>query len=351
MQNLLWNRGLEIKLRTQYGQIPSALGRNIHGMYYPTSRVLTVLEWLQARDGLSCAELSRRLEVSPRSVRRYVEQLQSLGIPVQGTPGRGGGYRLRPGFKLPPLTFSDDEALALALGLRAAKQLGLSTAAPATESALAKLERVFPAHLTESLRALEATLSFTATAQPAPPATETVLALGRAAQQRQRVQLEYEAHRAERSSRAVDVYGLAVHEGRWYAIGHCHLRAGLRLFRVDRIHSLQTLATTFERPQQWNTPRVVLEQLAVWAARWMVVAQLRMTLNEARERVPQQWVTLKETSDGVTLRFGVGSLEWAARALISLECRFTILEPPALRAIVRRVALEVLDAHGEDALG
>ena len=83
----------------------------------------------------------------------------------------------------------------------------------------------------------------------------------------------------------------------------------------------------------------------------MVVAQLSMTLNEARERVPQPWVTLEETSDGVTLRFGVGSLEWAARALISLECRFTVLEPPALRAIVRRVALEVLDAHGEDALG
>jgi predicted DNA-binding transcriptional regulator YafY len=317
-------------------------------MYYPTSRVLTVLEWLQARDGLSCAELSRRLEVSPRSVRRYVEQLQSLGIPVEGTPGRGGGYRLRPGFKLPPLTFNDDEALALALGLRAAKQLGLSTAAPATQSALAKLERVFPEHLSASLRALEETLTFTAQGKPAPPATDTVLALGRAALGRQRVHLEYANECEVPSSRAVDVYGIAVHEGRWYAIGHCHLRAGLRLFRVDRIQSLQILDTRFERPPEWDTPRKVLEHLALWGARWGVVARLTLSLEEARLRVPQNWVILEADGDGTLLRFGVGSLEWAARALISLECRFTVLEPPALRAIVRRVALEVLEMNGED---
>jgi predicted DNA-binding transcriptional regulator YafY len=314
-------------------------------MYYPTSRVLTVLEWLQVRDGLSCAELARRLEVSKRSVRRYVEQLQSLGIPVEGTPGRGGGYRLRPGFKLPPLTFNDDEALALALGLRAAKQLGLSTAAPATQSVLAKLERVFPEHLAQSLRALEETLTFTAQGKPAPPATDTVLALGRVALNRQRVHLEYANECDVPSSREVDVYGIAVHEGRWYALGHCHLRAGLRMFRVDRIRSLRTLETHFERPLEWDTPRKFLERMAMWAARWMVTARLNLSLEEARRRVPQQWMTLEADGDGVLLRFGVGSLEWAARALISLECRFTALEPMELRQVVRRVALELLETH------
>jgi predicted DNA-binding transcriptional regulator YafY len=314
-------------------------------MYYPTSRVLTVLEWLQARDGVSCAELARRLEVSPRSVRRYVEQLQSMGIPVESTRGRGGGYRLRPGFKLPPLTFNNDEGVALALGLRAAKQLGLTTAAPATESALAKLERVFPAHLTQSLRALEATLYVTSKGRPAPPATETVLALGRSVNDRRRVRLMYEAYRAEVSSREVDVYGLAVHEGRWYAIGYCHLRTALRLFRVDQVRDIETLETHFERPPEWDTPRRVLERLAMWAARWTVVARLTLSLEKARERIPQQWVTLEADGAGVLLRFGVGSLEWAARALISLECRFSVLEPPQLREVVRRVALEVLETH------
>jgi predicted DNA-binding transcriptional regulator YafY len=327
------------------GQIPTDFRRNIKHMYYPTSRVLTVLEWLQARDGLSCAELARRLEVSPRSVRRYVEQLQSMGIPVESTRGRHGGYRLRPGFKLPPLSFNDDEALALALGLRAAKQIGLTTAAPATESALAKLERVFPAHLTHALRSLEETLILTAKAQPIPPTTQTVLTLGRVCLERRRVCFEYEAHCADPLSREVDVYGIAVHEGRWYAIGHCHLRDGVRMFRADRIQNIQTLETRFERPSDWDTPRQVLERLAMWAARWTVVAQVHLPLEKARRRVPQRWVVLEPDGDAVRVRFGVGSLEWAARALISLECRFTVLEPPELREVVRRVALEVLETH------
>lgn len=304
-----------------------------------------MLEWLQARDSVSCTELARWLEVSPRSVRRYVEQLQSLGIPVEGTRGRHGGYRLRPGFKLPPLTFNDDEALALALGLRAAKQLGLSTAAPATTSALAKLERVLPAHLAESLRSLEETLHVTARADSAPPATDTVLALARAARECRRVHLAYATECNATSSRDVDVYGIAVHEGRWYAAGLCHLRGGLRLFRVDRIHAVRVLEETFTRPADWNGARSVLRNLATWAARYAVVARLELPTDEARTRVAQYWVTLEPDGAGTLLRFGVGSLQWAARALIALECRFTVLEPPELRAVVRQVALEVLEAN------
>ncbi len=86
-------------------------------MYHPTTRVLTVLELLQSRQQLSGAELASRLEVDRRTVRRYVTMLQDLGIPVEGERGRHGGYRLRPGFKLPPLMFTEDEALALTLGL------------------------------------------------------------------------------------------------------------------------------------------------------------------------------------------------------------------------------------------
>jgi predicted DNA-binding transcriptional regulator YafY len=314
-------------------------------MYYPTARVLTVLEWLQARDGVTCTELARRLEVSPRSVRRYVEQLQSMGIPVEGTRGRHGGYRLRPGYKLPPLSFNDDEGLALALGLRAAKQLGLTTAAPATESALAKLERVLPEHLTHALRALEDSLTLTARFAATPPATATVLLLGQACLERRRVAFKYAAHCAEPSSRHVDVYGIAVHEGRWYALGHCHLRSAVRMFRVDRMETLELLDQHFGRPSDWDTPRQALARLAMWAARWTVAARLNLPLTEAKKRVPQQWVTLEADGDGTCVRFGVGSLEWAARALIALECRFTVLEPAELRAVVRKVALEVLETH------
>ncbi|MDQ3327603.1 MAG: HTH domain-containing protein, partial [Chloroflexota bacterium] len=111
-------------------------------MYHPTARVLAVLELLQSHGRMTGAELARRLEVHVRTARRYVETLQDLGIPVEAERGRYGAYRLRPGYKLPPLMFSEDEVLALTLGLLAARKLGLAAAAPAVEGTLAKVERV-----------------------------------------------------------------------------------------------------------------------------------------------------------------------------------------------------------------
>src|SRR5688572_19864892 len=134
-------------------------------MYQPTSRLLTVLELLQARPQMSGAELARRLEVDGRTVRRYVMTLQDMGIPIEAGHGRHGGYRLRPGYKLPPLMFTEQEALAVTLGLLAARQLGLSVAAaPATEGALAKIERVLPVAVAARMRALEESIGFTCSA-------------------------------------------------------------------------------------------------------------------------------------------------------------------------------------------
>ena len=113
-------------------------------MYDPIMRVLTVLEILQAREHVSGAELAERLEVDIRTVQRYIARLQDLSIPVESVRGVGGFYRLRPGFRLPPLMFTDEEAFAISLGLRALRQLGLSAFAPAAEGASAKLGRVLP---------------------------------------------------------------------------------------------------------------------------------------------------------------------------------------------------------------
>src|SRR5689334_14303765 len=100
-------------------------------MYFPTTRVLTVLELLQSHQQMGGPELAQRLEVNVRTVRRYITMLQDLGIPVEGERGRQGAYRLRPGFRLPPLMFTEDETLAVTLGLLAARKLGLTVAAPA----------------------------------------------------------------------------------------------------------------------------------------------------------------------------------------------------------------------------
>jgi predicted DNA-binding transcriptional regulator YafY len=116
-------------------------------MARPTTRVLAVLELLQAHGRMSGAELARRLAVDRRTVRRYIAALEELGIPVTAERGSAGGYMLVAGFKLPPMTFTDDEALALSVGLLAARGLGLAAAAPAVASVQAKLERVMPAGL------------------------------------------------------------------------------------------------------------------------------------------------------------------------------------------------------------
>lgn len=113
-------------------------------MYDPVMRVLTVLEILQARDHVTGAELAERLEVDLRTVQRYIVRLKDLSIPIDSSRGVGGAYRLRPGFRLPPLLLTNEEAFALSLGLRALRQVGLAAFAPATEGALSKLGRVLP---------------------------------------------------------------------------------------------------------------------------------------------------------------------------------------------------------------
>src|SRR6266853_4217239 len=166
-------------------------------MYFPTTRVLTILELLQSRQHLSGPELAERLEVNTRTVRRYITMLQDLGIPVEAERGRHGSYRLRPGFKLPPLMFTEDEALALTLGLLAARRLGLTAAAPAVEGALAKIERVLPLALREQVQAVQETLTLDLTHSGPTPRTNLVVTLCVAAQQCRRVWLHYSSWQSE----------------------------------------------------------------------------------------------------------------------------------------------------------
>src|SRR4051812_30527408 len=127
-------------------------------MYHPTTRVLAVLELLQTHGRMSGADMAARLAVDSRTLRRYIVTLEEMGIPIVTERGRHGGYALIAGFKLPPMMFTDDEALALSVGLLAARSLGFSEAAPAVASAQAKLERIMPANLKKRVRAVDETV-------------------------------------------------------------------------------------------------------------------------------------------------------------------------------------------------
>src|SRR5215204_1425273 len=193
-------------------------------MTTPAARLLELLELLQAQPVTTGGQIADRLAIDRRTVRRYVATLQELGIPVEGERGVGGGYRLRPGFRLPPLMLRDDEAVAVVLGLIAARHEGLSSA----DSALAKIHRVLPDTLRRRVEALEATLGFTLPRSVgAPVAGETVLLLADAVRRRRRVGARYGTYAGEEADRELSPYGLVVHSGRWYLAAHDHARRDL----------------------------------------------------------------------------------------------------------------------------
>ena len=310
-------------------------------MYFPTTRVLTVLELLQSHQQLSGPELAERLEVNIRTVRRYITMLQDLGIPVEGGRGRHGSYRLRPGFKLPPLMFSEDEALALTLGLLAARRLGLTVAAPAVEGALAKIERVLPTALRERVQAVQETLILDVTASGITPATEIVSTLSTAAQQGRRVWMRYQSWQSEQTERTVDLYGLVYRSGFWYAVGYCHLRQGLRVFRLDRVLHTHMLDETYLRPEGFDSVGHVSRSIAMTPATWLVDVLLETTLEEAQGLVPSTLATLEQVTGGVVFRCYVERLDWIARFLAGLGCPLIVRQPPELREALQRLAQEI----------
>jgi predicted DNA-binding transcriptional regulator YafY len=316
--------------------------RRYRHVYHPTTRVLTVLELLQARGRLTGPELAERLEVDLRTVRRYVTMLQDLGIPVEAERGRHGGYRLRPGFRLPPLVFTDDEALAVMLGLLSAKRLGLVATASVVESALAKLERVLPPDVRARVAAVQETLTIDPVRGPAIPATATVLTLAAAVHESRCVLIRYASGRGEETERLVDPYGLVHFLGRWYAPGYCHLRDALRLFRLDRIHLVELLEVGFTRPPRFDPLAYVQEALAVVPGAWHIEAVLATTLEHARAVVPPHEATLEGSGDGVVIRLNVEDLDSAARYLVRLGWPFRIRQPEELRGVLKKLAGEVL---------
>jgi predicted DNA-binding transcriptional regulator YafY len=310
---------------------------------HPTTRVLAMLELLQARRELTGRELARELGVDERTVRRYALRLADLGIPVEARRGRHGGYRLLPGYKLPPLMFNDDEAVAVVLGLLVAERLGI-----ATGGALDKIRRVLPAQLRDRVAALRETLGFTLPPrESAMPDTSVLLLLAAAARDRQRVRLRYRSWRGEDTERDLDTYGLVFHSGRWYASGFDHRRGEVRTFRVDRVAGLTPLPVTYAEPEDFDVVAHVTRSLAAVPYAHEVEVVLETTLVEARRRVPAAVATLSETDGGVLMRARAERLDGMAQMLAGLGWPFAVHAPPELREAVRALARRLDRCAGE----
>jgi predicted DNA-binding transcriptional regulator YafY len=269
--------------------------------------------------------------------------LQELGVPVESEAGRYGGYRLRRGYKLPPMMFTEEEALALTLGLLVTRRMGFTETAPSVEGALAKLDRVLPDSLRGRVQAVQGALAFTpmgSTRQPSDAAT--LLALSTAAQSNRRVWLRYRSAEDE-TQREIDPYGIVHHQGRWYVVGWCHLREDVRMFRLDRILGLAPRETGFVRPLDFDCADFVLESLARVPYGWPIEVLLELPLAEARRRVAPDVGLLTETPDGtcVLLRTQAEELDWMVRMLIHIGCGFRVLHPPELRDALRQKARQI----------
>ncbi|HEX5166211.1 MAG TPA: YafY family protein [Thermomicrobiales bacterium] len=309
-------------------------------MYHPTTRVLTVLELLQSQGHVTGPDLAERLEVNVRTARRYVTMLQDLGIPVEAERGRHGGYRLRPGFKLPPLMLTDEEALAVTLGLLLARRMGMTATAPASEGALAKIERVLPDALREQVQAVQQMLAMAVSPSDA-ASTELLAALSLAAHRGRSVRLRYAGRQREETDRVIDPYGVAFYAPRWYVAGWCHLRTDLRLFRLDRIQEITTIEHRFKPPREFDTLGFVAQSLASMPGAWTVEILLHVPIESAAQIIPRTHGTLTPVEGGTLYRRTTDNLDWFARGLVRLEMPLTVISPPELKTRLRVLAREV----------
>jgi len=311
-------------------------------MSHPASRVLAVLELLQAHGALGGARMAERLGVDRRTLRRYIATLEEMGIPIVAQRGRDGCYSLVPGFKLPPMMFTEDETLALSLGLLAARRLGLADAAPAVASAQAKLERVMPAPLKDRARAVGETVQLDLSSSEATSDNAALAALSAAAQKRQRVHMAYCSRQGENSERQFDPYGLVYRDGCWYVAGMCHLRGGVRTFRLDRVRLVAPLPQSFARPDRFDASAHVAQAIATLPRAHYVEVLLKTDLRTARSHLRYAIGVLEQRDDGVLLCNQSEDLDWFSRQLAALPFGFSVIEPKALREAVRQCAERLL---------
>ena len=316
-------------------------------MYDPIMRALTVLEILQARDHVTGKELADRLEVDLRTVQRYIVRLKDLKIPVESSRGVGGAYRLRPGYRLPPLLLTNEEAFALSLGLRALRQVGLSAFAPETESALAKLGRVLPAALRESIQTVEDVVAI----EPGPwvvtTSVETLIRAATAIRECKRVRFAYESHGGATSRRQIEPYAVMHTDGRWYLVGYCLQRRALRTFRLDRVSDLSLSTSGFRRPANFDARTYLKERMPFVQSDYQVDVWLDMPMEEA-ERTFAVWrVAAEAEGTGTRLRCGRDRLEIFAAMLLSMGRRVVVHSPPELKETFRQLALQAAQAAGD----
>jgi predicted DNA-binding transcriptional regulator YafY len=308
-------------------------------MYYSTSRVLAVLDLLQNHGRMRGEDIAARLEVDVRTVRRYALILRERGIPVEMKRGRHGGYALPASYRQ-PLALTKEEALALTYGLLGAGQQALGLDEPSAARTLKKVTRVLPSATRDLIDALDGAVTFATPQSPnaTGEAPECLDLLVHAIQTCHRLRIVYRAQTGDRSERAVDPYQVVYRAGRWYLVGYCHLRADLRVFRLDHIQHTRALGETFA-PQPVDAIAAVERAIAQTPWRWEFAVLADAPVETLRSRMPATTATLHPQADRMVLLQGYADdLDILACTLAGLRCPLVILRPEELCESIRALA-------------
>jgi predicted DNA-binding transcriptional regulator YafY len=300
----------------------------------PTSRLLRLLSLLQTPRTWAGSELAERLKVTHRTVRRDIERLREMGYPVDADLGLHGGYRLVAGTSMPPLLLEDDEAVAVALGLRTIASQGLPGLEDAGVRALAKLSTSLPSRLRHRVKTLGAsTMTWRIrTGNPADPDVLTVL--GSAASNQERVRMQYERRDGEEAPRHVEPRQLINTQGRWYLLAFDIERDGWRTFRADRISSPRPTGAPARHPMDETAIADHLEAgERAMEATYRADVTLHLPLATASERLRDHLGDGELTAEGDSTRWHSAddTAPWLAIRLLLLDCTFVVHHPPALR--------------------
>ncbi|MGW7381579.1 helix-turn-helix transcriptional regulator [Streptomyces sp. NPDC054794] len=308
-------------------------------MLETSARLLRLLSLLQAHREWSGAELADRLGVTARTVRRDVDRLRELGYPVNASPGTGGGYQLGAGAELPPLLLDDDEAVAVAVGLRTAAGQGIEGIGESSVRALAKLEQVLPDRLRRRVGALNAfTVPMLRGSRSSAVDPALLTELAHLCRDAERLRFEYRGHDGTTTRRAVEPHRLVCTERRWYLVAWDLDRAGWRTFRADRITPKPPHGPRF-------TPREApAEDLAAYVSRGVstrayaahAVVRLLVPLHEAAEHISPSAGTLEpDGEDACVLRTGAANLDVMVIHVMMMGFEFEVLEPAELTETIR----------------
>jgi predicted DNA-binding transcriptional regulator YafY len=312
-------------------------------MTQTSSRLLELLSLLQGRRDWGGEELADRLEVSGRTIRRDIERLRQLGYPVESLTGPAGGYRLRAGIAMPPLLLDDEEAIAIAVGLRTAARASVTGIEETAVRALVKLEQVLPAHLRRRVGALgSATFTLPVAGPTVDPQHLTVIAA--ACRDSERLRFGYRRRDGSHSRRDVEPHSLVNYGRRWYLVAWDRGRAGWRTFRVDRLANPSSTGVRFapRRLPTEDAARYVEQSIRGAPNRFEAVVTLHAPAEAIAIRAPAYWGAL-EPLDAGTCRYTTGDddLSWLALRIAMLGVDFEVHQPPELVEHLRALSFRL----------